>query len=104
MGSIWGLKYYPRAKSVLSKYKVKEFFPFDLVSKKVTTVVESPRGERITCTKGAPLFVLKTVEEDHPIPLNVNGPIITSVRLYCRVTHATTCSHYPIGGGIDQDY
>ncbi len=62
------LRYYPRAKSVLSKYTVKEFFPFDPVSKKVTAVVESPQGERITCVKGAPLFVLKTVEEDHPIP------------------------------------
>ncbi|QUC17063.1 uncharacterized protein UV8b_01304 [Ustilaginoidea virens] len=62
------LKYYPRAKSVLSKYKVLEFHPFDPVSKKVQAVVESPQGERITCVKGAPLFVLKTVEEDHPIP------------------------------------
>jgi H+-transporting ATPase len=62
------LKYYPRAKSVLSKYKVLDFHPFDPVSKKVQAVVESPQGERITCVKGAPLFVLKTVEEDHPIP------------------------------------
>jgi H+-transporting ATPase len=61
------LKYYPRAKSVLSKYKVVEFHPFDPVSKKVQAVVESPQGERIICVKGAPLFVLKTVEEDHPI-------------------------------------
>lgn len=61
------LKYYPRAKSVLSKYNVIEFHPFDPVSKKVQAVVESPQGERITCVKGAPLFVLKTVEEDHPI-------------------------------------
>ncbi|KAL3959823.1 hypothetical protein ACCO45_004940 [Purpureocillium lilacinum] len=52
------LKYYPRAKSVLSKYKVLDFHPFDPVSKKVQAVVESPQGERITCT----------VEEDHPIP------------------------------------
>ncbi|KAH7370743.1 putative plasma membrane ATPase [Rhexocercosporidium sp. MPI-PUGE-AT-0058] len=62
------LRYYPRAKSVLSKYKVIEFHPFDPVSKKVQAVVESPQGERIICVKGAPLFVLKTVEEDHPIP------------------------------------
>jgi H+-transporting ATPase len=62
------LKYYPRAKSVLSKYKVVDFHPFDPVSKKVQAVVESPQGERIICVKGAPLFVLKTVEEDHPIP------------------------------------
>ncbi|GME27039.1 ATPase P-type H+ transporting proton pump [Neofusicoccum parvum] len=62
------LKFYPRAKSVLAKYKVLDFHPFDPVSKKVQAVVESPQGERIICVKGAPLFVLKTVEEDHPIP------------------------------------
>ncbi|KAH7112202.1 putative plasma membrane ATPase [Dendryphion nanum] len=62
------LRYYPRAKSALSKYKVLDFHPFDPVSKKVQAVVQSPHGERIICVKGAPLFVLKTVEEDHPIP------------------------------------
>ncbi|KAH7413308.1 putative plasma membrane ATPase [Cadophora sp. MPI-SDFR-AT-0126] len=66
------LRYYPRAKSVLSKYKVIEFHPFDPVSKKVMAVVESPQGERIICVKGAPLFVLKTVEEDHPIPEEID--------------------------------
>lgn len=66
------LRYYPRAKNVLSKYKVIDFHPFDPVSKKVLAVVESPQGERITCIKGAPLFVLKTVEEDHPIPAEVD--------------------------------
>lgn len=62
------LRFYPRAKNVLSRYRVLEFHPFDPVSKKVTAVVESPQGERIVCVKGAPLFVLRTVEEDHPIP------------------------------------
>ncbi|KAF7554964.1 hypothetical protein G7046_g6664 [Stylonectria norvegica] len=66
------LKFYPRAKSVLTKYKVLDFQPFDPVSKKVQAVVESPQGERIICVKGAPLFVLKTVEEDHPIPDEVD--------------------------------
>ncbi len=66
------LKHYPRAKSVLTKYKVLEFHPFDPVSKKVSAVVESPQGERIICVKGAPLFVLKTVEEDHPIPEDID--------------------------------
>lgn len=66
------LKFYPRAKSVLSKYKVLQFHPFDPVSKKVQAVVESPQGERIICVKGAPLFVLKTVEEDHPIPEHID--------------------------------
>lgn len=62
---------YPRAKAALTKYKLIEFHPFDPVSKKVTALVESPEGERIICVKGAPLFVLKTVEEEHPIPEDV---------------------------------
>ncbi|KAF1844605.1 plasma-membrane proton-e [Cucurbitaria berberidis CBS 394.84] len=66
------LKYYPRAKNALSKYKVISFHPFDPVSKKVQAVVESPQGERIICVKGAPLFVLRTVEEDHPIPETID--------------------------------
>lgn len=66
------LRYYPRAKSVLSKYKVLEFYPFDPVSKKVVAVVESPQGEKITCVKGAPLFVLATVAKDHPIPEEID--------------------------------
>lgn len=65
------LKYYPRAKAVLTKYKCIEFRPFDPVSKKISAVVESPSGERIICVKGAPLFVLKTVEDDHPIPESI---------------------------------
>jgi H+-transporting ATPase len=67
------LKYYPRAKSALSKYKVIQFHPFDPISKKVSAVVESQQGERIICVKGAPLFVLRTVEEDHPIPEEVDA-------------------------------
>lgn len=59
------LALYPRAKSELSKYDVLDFCPFDPVSKKVTAVVLSPSGERITCVKGAPLFVLSTVMDDH---------------------------------------
>ena len=66
------LRFYPRAKSVLTQYKVVEFQPFDPVSKKVSAVVESPQGERIICVKGAPLFVLRTVEADHPIPEEID--------------------------------
>ncbi|RMZ87950.1 hypothetical protein DV736_g4832, partial [Chaetothyriales sp. CBS 134916] len=65
------LKYYPRAKEALLKYKCIEFSPFDPVSKKVAAVVESPQGERIVCIKGAPLFVLKTVAEDHSVPEDI---------------------------------
>ena len=66
------LKYYPRAKGVLSKYKILEFRPFDPVSKKVVAVVESPQGERIECVKGAPLFVLNSVIADHPVPPEID--------------------------------
>ncbi|KAJ9644392.1 plasma membrane H+-ATPase [Knufia peltigerae] len=66
------LRYYPRAKGALGKYKVVQFSPFDPVSKKVSAIVESPQGERITCVKGAPLFVLRTVEDDHPIPEEID--------------------------------
>ncbi|VEU22743.1 DEKNAAC103803 [Brettanomyces naardenensis] len=62
---------YPKARAAMAEYKVLEFQPFDPVSKKVTAVVESPEGEQIVCVKGAPLFVLKTVQEDHPIPEDV---------------------------------
>lgn len=59
---------YPKARAAMSKYTTLEFQPFDPVSKKVTAIVRSPEGETIVCVKGAPLFVLKTVAEDHPIP------------------------------------
>lgn len=49
-----------------------DFHPFDPVSKKVQALVESPQGERIICVKGAPLAVLKTVEEDHLIPPEID--------------------------------
>ncbi|THC93571.1 hypothetical protein EYZ11_006964 [Aspergillus tanneri] len=64
---------YPRAKASLTQYKKLAFHPFDPVSKKVTAVVRSPQGERIKCVKGAPLFVLRTVEKDHPIPSEVES-------------------------------
>ncbi|EAW08453.1 plasma-membrane proton-efflux P-type ATPase [Aspergillus clavatus NRRL 1] len=67
------LRDYPHAKAALTQYKVLEFHPFDPVSKKVMAVVQSPQGERIICVKGAPLFVLKTVEEDDPISEEVDA-------------------------------
>lgn len=65
---IKSLKDYPRAKSQIETFKTIDFCPFDPVSKKVTAVVESSEGERITCVKGAPKPVLKTIEEDQPVP------------------------------------
>jgi H+-transporting ATPase len=65
------LKLYPQAKSTLSKYKVVEFRPFDSVSKKVVAIFELPTGEHIICVKGAPIFVLNMVEDEHPLPKNI---------------------------------
>lgn len=68
---IKGLKEYPMAKSQLCSFTEIEFCPFDPVSKKVTAVVQSLEDERIVCVKGAPLVVLKTAEEEHPLPEEV---------------------------------
>ncbi|KAJ5167726.1 proton ATPase [Penicillium canariense] len=64
---IKALKAYPEVKEEIGAYKMIEFHPFDPVSKKVTAVVESPQGERIICVKGAPIPVLRTVQDDHPV-------------------------------------
>ena len=66
------LWYYPKAMDVLDRYRVLEFNPFDSVSKRVSAVVQSPQGENIVCVKGAPLFVLKLVEEDHKVPEEID--------------------------------
>ncbi|KAE8152453.1 hypothetical protein BDV25DRAFT_137902 [Aspergillus avenaceus] len=73
------LKDYPEAKSTLTQYKRLEFSPFDPVSKKVTAVVQSPQGERVVCMKGAPIFVLKTVEEDHEVPKEIEAGYMDKV-------------------------
>ncbi|KAF7587672.1 plasma membrane H+-ATPase [Aspergillus hancockii] len=73
------LKDYPEAKKELTQYKKLEFCPFDPVSKKVTAIVQSPQGERIICMKGAPIFVLKTVEEDHTIPEEIEVAYMNKV-------------------------
>lgn len=62
------LKHYPQAKALLTTHKCVQFTPFDPVSKKVTALVQTPRGEFMTCVKGAPLSVLKMVERETTIP------------------------------------
>jgi H+-transporting ATPase len=66
------LRFYPEAKRLLAQYRVLEFYPFDSVSKKVTAIVQSLEGDRMICVKGAPLVVLKTVEEDHAVPETID--------------------------------
>jgi H+-transporting ATPase len=65
------LKRYPATKEMLTTFKVIQFTPFDPVSKKVTAIVESPRGERIVCVKGAPPTIIKMVQQANEIPEDV---------------------------------
>lgn len=58
------LRYHPWAKSQIVLHKTLEFVPFDPVSKKVTAIVEGQDGEKMICVKGAPMAVLRTVEDD----------------------------------------
>ena len=62
------LKRYPDSKNMLTAFKILEFTPFDPVSKKVTAVVQSPSGEKMTCVKGAPATIIKMVSEASGIP------------------------------------
>ena len=48
-------------------FQVVEFIPFDPVSKKVTAVVQSARGDRYVCVKGAPSSIMKMVLEAGPL-------------------------------------
>ncbi|PLN74668.1 plasma membrane ATPase [Aspergillus taichungensis] len=70
---------YPRAKSLLSRFKLLEFQPFDPVSKKVTAIVQSPQGEQITCVKGAPHIILGDLENKTDITEAVKAAYRTQV-------------------------
>ncbi|KAJ5716849.1 plasma-membrane proton-e [Penicillium malachiteum] len=69
---IKALKYYPGPKAQISQYLTINFYPFDPVSKKVTANVKGPAGE-MTCVKGAPLSVLRTVQEENPLPADIEN-------------------------------
>ena len=61
------IKNYPGVKDMLMNFQVVEFTPFDPVSKKVIALVQSTRGERIVCVKGAPPSVMRMVLEAGPL-------------------------------------
>ena len=61
-------KRYPGVKDMLMNFEVVEFTPFDPVSKKVTALVRSTRGELICCVKGAPPSIMRMVLEAGPLP------------------------------------
>lgn len=85
------LTQYPNVKKALGTYKVLEFYPFDPVSKKVTAVVVSPEGKKITCIKGAPLFVLKTVQQEHPIDPEIHDAF------EAKVASLAACGYRSLG-------
>ena len=62
------IKRYPGVKDMLMNFQMVEFTPFDPISKKVTAVVQSTRGEQIMCVKGAPPIIMRMVLEAGPIP------------------------------------
>ncbi|KAJ5648551.1 ATPaseP-typeK/Mg/Cd/Cu/Zn/Na/Ca/Na/H-transporter [Penicillium lividum] len=64
---IKSLRRYPGVKAQMALHKTVDFYPFDPVSKKVTAVVHNSNEEKITCMKGAPLSVLRTIQDDQHI-------------------------------------
>lgn len=62
------IKHYPGVQDMLMHFQVVDFTPFDPVSKKVIAVVQSARGERIICVKGAPPSIMRMVLEANPVP------------------------------------
>ncbi|KAJ5584665.1 uncharacterized protein N7459_004465 [Penicillium hispanicum] len=68
---IKALKNFPEVIEKMGQFRTVEFYPFDPVSKKVTAVIESPEGELWTCVKGAPIPVLRTVQESRELPDHV---------------------------------
>ena len=59
------LEQYPQAKAKVEGYKTLDWQPFNVETKLMQALVESPLGERILCVKGAPRAVLETYLEDH---------------------------------------
>lgn len=78
------LQRYPLTKDMLTTFKIVQFTPFDPVSKKVTAVVESPRGESIICVKGAPHTIIKMVQEANEIPDDVSKDYNEMVAEFAR--------------------
>jgi len=68
---IKSLRRYPNAKTQMGMHRTIRFYPFDPVSKKITAVVQSYDGQQMICVKGAPMSVLRTVQDDHTVPEQV---------------------------------
>lgn len=62
------IKHYPGVQDMIIQCQVVDFTPFDPVSKKVIAIVQSARGERTVCVKGAPPSIMRMVLEDDSLP------------------------------------
>ena len=62
------LRFFPEAKAELKTHRCIQFAPFDHLSRRVSAIVETPDGKTITAVKGAPLAILKLVEDHNAIP------------------------------------
>ena len=78
------LELYPGVKEKLATFKTLQFQPFDPVSKRVTAIVESTKGDRTTCVKGAPPTILKMVREAGPILERVDQDYTDMVAEFAR--------------------
>ena len=76
---IKALKNYPGVRKQINQYSTIRFYPFDPVSKKVTAVVRSPSEQEIICVKGAPLSVLRTVQDEHPLAKDIENAYMEKV-------------------------
>ena len=82
MAVLKSLRKWPTVRALVQKYKTVDFIPFDHVSKRVQAFVESPEGERYTVIKGAALTVLKVIEQDHPLPVDIERSFRMQVQDY----------------------
>ena len=74
------LEQYPQARANLDRYKVLEWQPFDVETKRTQSSVESPLGERILCVKSAPTALLETCLQDRPETEDIKESYISMLK------------------------
>ena len=73
------LQAYPRALRGLQRCRTIQFTPFDSVSKKVIAVIETPKGEQVTCVKGAPAAVMQMIAAENRVDESLALAYVTIV-------------------------
>ena len=75
---------YPAARATLKLCHVLDFTPFDPVSKKVTSIVNTPDVTNMTCVKGAPLAVLNMAMLEGTVTEEVKRAYLDKVEEFAR--------------------